>query len=109
MRSCYVPRIISSSDYDFLAFRLAISVHALVFFSWLSIIINSRVVIYSRFKRDNAFAVMEEFWQQGDEDRMLGKPVDLMYDRELAHEMPVGQIGIKTSQSKAGTQRMDCL
>ena len=37
---------------------------------------------------------MEEFWQQGDEDRKLGKPVDLMYDRELAHEMPVGQIGI---------------
>merc|ERR1719334_2348338 len=32
--------------------------------------------------RANAFAVMEEFWQQGDEDRLLGKPVDLMYDRE---------------------------
>ena len=45
------------------------------------------------FFRDNAIAVMEEFWQQGDEDRKLGKPVDLMYDRELAHEMPVGQIG----------------
>ena len=38
---------------------------------------------------------MEEFWQQGDEDRKLGKPVDLMYDRELANDMPVGQIGHK--------------
>ena len=56
-------------------------------------IIITRMVIWSGFERDNAFAVMEEFWQQGDEDRMLGKPVDLMYDRELAHEMPVGQIG----------------
>ena len=44
-------------------------------------------------QRTNAFAVMEEFWQQGDEDRKLGKEPDLMYDRELAHEMPVGQIG----------------
>ncbi|XP_064626928.1 probable 3',5'-cyclic phosphodiesterase pde-5 isoform X4 [Lineus longissimus] len=44
-------------------------------------------------QKDVVHIIMEEFWQQGDEEKRQGQAPIRMMDRDFAHELPESQVG----------------